>query len=345
MRDAKLEEIEEGTSDIQRLIISRRLLGLIEGSRLCRATFVRSSTHARLRSSARPTIRSNGATGSPAARSAAPLAATSTSSTEAAARSWVNPRSARSASSPTRPELVVVAVPARRFEEAVDGALAAGRPGDRRHHRRPRREGRGGRAREQTVVASRPGSGAVLLGPNCLGVFDAGPSWTSAGATLPPGEIGLISQSGNLALELALIASGTASASPASPRSATRPTSRPPSWSRAFAEHEPTRVIALYVEDFRDGRAFARGLPGGDGPESRSSCSLQAAATPQPRRPLAHGRARERLRRCPGRLPGRGHRAGVHADRADRRRPGAARCDRPGAGAASSSSATAEATV
>jgi alkylation response protein AidB-like acyl-CoA dehydrogenase len=27
MRDAKLEEIEEGTSDIQRLIISRRLLG------------------------------------------------------------------------------------------------------------------------------------------------------------------------------------------------------------------------------------------------------------------------------------------------------------------------------
>jgi alkylation response protein AidB-like acyl-CoA dehydrogenase len=26
MRDAKLEEIEEGTSDIQRLIISRRLL-------------------------------------------------------------------------------------------------------------------------------------------------------------------------------------------------------------------------------------------------------------------------------------------------------------------------------
>jgi acyl-CoA dehydrogenase len=27
MRDAKLEEIEEGTSDIQRLIISRRLIG------------------------------------------------------------------------------------------------------------------------------------------------------------------------------------------------------------------------------------------------------------------------------------------------------------------------------
>jgi len=27
MRDAKLEEIEEGTSDIQRLIISRRLVG------------------------------------------------------------------------------------------------------------------------------------------------------------------------------------------------------------------------------------------------------------------------------------------------------------------------------
>src|SRR6185437_7233301 len=26
----------------------------------------------------------------------------------------------------------------------------------------------------------------------------------------------------------------------------------------AFADHEPTRIIAVYIEDFRDGRAFAR---------------------------------------------------------------------------------------
>ena len=49
-------------------------------------------------------------------------------------------------------------------------------------------------------------AGAVLLGPNCLGVMDAGEQLELATADLPAGSIGLISQSGNLALELGLLA-------------------------------------------------------------------------------------------------------------------------------------------
>ena len=50
------------------------------------------------------------------------------------------------------------------------------------------------------------GAGAVLLGPNCLGVLDSGAALELVPNPLPAGSIGLISQSGNLALELGLLA-------------------------------------------------------------------------------------------------------------------------------------------
>ncbi len=93
------------------------------------------------------------------------------------------------------------------------------------------------------------------------------------------------------------------SASRGSPRSATRPTSTWPSWSASFAEHAPTEVIAVYAEDFRDGRAFVDAAAAAAKPVvlltvGASEASARAAL-------LAHRRARLELRgrRGRGRAP------------------------------------------
>jgi acyl-CoA synthetase (NDP forming) len=153
---------------------------------------------------------------------------------------------------PERPDLVVVAVPVAALPRAVDEALDAGA-------RAIVAITAGGDAADDAALAARvAAAGAVLLGPNCLGVLDSGEQLDLASGPLPAGSIGLISQSGNLALELGLLAepqglgfSRFASLGNQADLDAT-------DLVRAFTEHDATRLIALYVEDFRDGRAFAR---------------------------------------------------------------------------------------
>ncbi len=153
---------------------------------------------------------------------------------------------------PERPDLVVVTVPLAVLDTAVDEALAAGA-------RAIVAITAGTDTAGDAALAARVrAAGAVLLGPNCLGVLDSGEQLDLASAELPAGSIGLISQSGNLALELGLLAapeglgfSRFASLGNQADLDAT-------DLIRAFAAHDQTRLIALYVEDFRDGRAFAR---------------------------------------------------------------------------------------
>lgn len=159
---------------------------------------------------------------------------------------------------PEPAELVVVTVPAAGFEEAVDAALAAGARVIVAISAGLGETGEDGVTRERAVVERVRAAGAVLLGPNCLGVFDADASLELASNELPAGEIGLISQSGNLALELGLLAhdygigfSRFASLGNQADLEAAEVIAE-------LAAHERTRVIAVYCEDFRDGRAFAR---------------------------------------------------------------------------------------
>ncbi|NGY65857.1 acetate--CoA ligase family protein [Lentzea sp. NEAU-D13] len=97
------------------------------------------------------------------------------------------------------PELVVLAVPAAHVPAVVDEALAVGVRGfvgipsgiD---------DGVIGRIRE---------SGARLLGPNCLGVFDAATSLHLAWGHFQPGSLGVVSQSGQVGLEIAGLAAAS----------------------------------------------------------------------------------------------------------------------------------------
>lgn len=154
-------------------------------------------------------------------------------------------------------ELVVIAVPEQAFEETVDQALAGGARAIIGITAGFGELGEAGLAREREVVARVRDAGAVLLGPNCLGAFDAGALLDIGWSELPAGSIGLVSQSGNLALELALLAAERNLGFSRFASLGNQADLEAAELVASFAAHPKTRVIALYLEDFRDGRSFA----------------------------------------------------------------------------------------
>jgi acetate---CoA ligase (ADP-forming) len=158
---------------------------------------------------------------------------------------------------PQAPELVVLAIPVEALSEAVDDALAAGARAIVAISAGAS-DSPATAALDAALAARVRAAGAVLLGPNCLGVLDRGEQLDLASSPLPAGEIGLISQSGNLALELGQLAqeeglgfSRFASLGNQADLGVTE-------LLLGLAEHPATRLIAVYVEDFLDGRGFAR---------------------------------------------------------------------------------------
>jgi len=144
----------------------------------------------------------------------------------------------------TRPcELGVVAVPAPAFEATVDSALAAGA--------RAVVGITAGASPSADLLSRVRAAGAVLLGPNCLGVFDAHSDLNLMWGELPPGDITLLSQSGNLALELGALArrGGLGFRRFASLGDCADLTA-----ADLLAHHGDARAVALYLEDFSSGR-------------------------------------------------------------------------------------------
>src|SRR5262249_32275367 len=118
------------------------------------------------------------------------------------------------------------------------------------------RAGRGGAG-----AAARPGAGragAVLLGPNCLGVYDAAAELDLASGEFAAGPIALVSQSGNMALEISLLASEVGLGVSRFASLGNQADLEAAELVAALADHEPTRAIGVDLGGFRDGRAFAR---------------------------------------------------------------------------------------
>ncbi|MHA6642745.1 acetate--CoA ligase family protein [Mesorhizobium sp. A623] len=69
--------------------------------------------------------------------------------------------------------------------------------------------GPGGEALQQEVVAFVREAGMRMIGPNCAGIFSSSARLNSVGWKVPPGSVGLISQSGNVALDLSNLALDT----------------------------------------------------------------------------------------------------------------------------------------
>jgi acyl-CoA synthetase (NDP forming) len=162
-------------------------------------------------------------------------------------------------------ELAVLAVPAASLEGAVAESIAAGAraivaiTGSAE-------DGDAGGVRDTAIAAMVRDAGVRLLGPNCLGVFDAEAELELVSNDLPSGSIGLISQSGNLGLEIAQHAARAGLGFSRFASLGNQADLTLTELVHALAAHEPTRAIAVYAEDFVDGRAFAQAAAGAGKP-------------------------------------------------------------------------------
>ena len=154
-------------------------------------------------------------------------------------------------------EMVVISIGAPGFEQAVDDALAAGARAIVAITAGLGEMGRDGRAIEVAVTEKVRAAGAVLVGPNCLGVADTGSKLDLASSEFGVGSIGLISQSGNLGLELAITATEAGVGFSRFVSVGNQADLGVTELIEAYAAHDQTRVIAVYAEDFRDGRDLA----------------------------------------------------------------------------------------
>jgi acyl-CoA synthetase (NDP forming) len=156
--------------------------------------------------------------------------------------------------------LVALCVPAKQVPEAVDDALAAGAQAIVGIAAGFAETGDTGRRIERELARRVRDAGARLLGPNCLGLFDASSDLRLTSNPFPSGRVALLSQSGNLSLELAglLVEHGLGFSRFVSVGN--QADIELPELIEACAEHADTDVIAVYVEQFTDGRRFVEAV-------------------------------------------------------------------------------------
>jgi acyl-CoA synthetase (NDP forming) len=148
---------------------------------------------------------------------------------------------------PESPELVTFAVPGRSLPAAVDDALAVGSHG---------LLAIAADVADETALAERVrAAGVRLIGPNCLGIYDAESELTLAWGRFEPGALAIVSQSGQLGLEIAGLA---ARAGLGVSRFVSVGSQIDVSAAEVLADlvdHQRTRVVAVYLENFADGPA------------------------------------------------------------------------------------------
>ncbi len=153
-------------------------------------------------------------------------------------------------------DLAVLTVPADGFEDAVEDALEAGARAIVGVTSGFAESGAAGLQLQERVVRRVRSADAVLVGPNCLGIFDSSTGLTLTSNPMPAGRVTLLSQSGNMALELAnrLAACGLGFSRFVS--LGNQADLDVADLVEDCARHQETGVIAVYCEDFKDGRRF-----------------------------------------------------------------------------------------
>ena len=155
-----------------------------------------------------------------------------------------------------RVDLAVLCVPAGGFVGAVADAVAAGARAIVAITAGLSETGAEGARLEAEGVAVARDAGAVLVGPNCLGVVDTATGLQLAPALLPAGDVAVLSQSGNLALDVAGLLADRGLGVSRFVSLGNQADLGVVDLMQACVGHEGTRAVAVYTEDVVDGRAF-----------------------------------------------------------------------------------------
>ena len=165
---------------------------------------------------------------------------------------------------PHAPELVVVAVPASGAEAAVADAIDVGARGIIVISAGFSEMGGDGRRREAAMTDMVRRAGATLIGPNCLGVVDTSTdlqvAWLPEHESFAPGAVAIISQSGSVGREIGGLAT-RAGIGVSRFVSVGNQADIGIAEIVAYSAADPrTEIIAIYCEDFRDGRTTLRAI-------------------------------------------------------------------------------------
>ena len=164
---------------------------------------------------------------------------------------------------PRVPELVVVTTPPGSVRQEVERGLAAGARCFVVITSRVAAPGTSDAAgtREELELAELVRSrGARLLGPNCMGVVDQAAALQLCWGTVPAGQVGLVSQSGNLGLEIGRLLGRVGHGLSRLVSLGNQRDIDAAEVLGSLALDEQTRIIAAYIEDFRDGRGLAQAI-------------------------------------------------------------------------------------
>ncbi len=153
-------------------------------------------------------------------------------------------------------DLVVVCVPAAALVGTVAEAVEAGARAVVVITAGFSELGAEGARLEQEAVAIARAAGAVLVGPNCLGVADTGTDLQLSHAALPVGEVAVLSQSGNMVLDLGALFVERGLGVSRFVSLGNQAQLGVVELMRSCVAHAGTRAVALYAEDVVDGRGF-----------------------------------------------------------------------------------------
>lgn len=153
---------------------------------------------------------------------------------------------------PEVPELVALSVPASHVQSVVEEGLrlgvrgflgiTAGVPG------------------EAELAARIRAHGARLVGANSLGIFDAESQLSLAWGTFTAGSLAIVSQSGQLGSELSILGQRRGLGISRFVSVGNQSDVQAAELLAELAEHEATKVVAVYLESFADGRALFEAL-------------------------------------------------------------------------------------
>ena len=118
-----------------------------------------------------------------------------------------------------------------------------------------------GRELERQMVETARAAGVRILGPNCLGVYSPrGKLAFIGGASPEPGPVGVITQSGGLGVDIILRGQARGLRYSGLVTLGNSADVAPSEMVEYFIDDPDTRVIGIYAEDIKDGRAFFRSL-------------------------------------------------------------------------------------
>ncbi len=153
-------------------------------------------------------------------------------------------------------DLAVVCVPAAGFVTAVTDAVAAGARAVVGITAGLSESGVEGARIEAEALGVVRAAGAVLVGPNCLGVVDTTTGIQLAHAVLPAGDVAVLSQSGNLVLDLAGLLGDRGLGVSRFVSLGNQADLGVVDFMNACVGHDGTAAVAVYTEDVVDGPAF-----------------------------------------------------------------------------------------